>query len=303
MRIATRKSPLAMWQAEHIKQRLEALHTGLQVDILGMSTQGDRWLQTSLSKVGGKGLFVKELEHALLNNEADIAVHSMKDVPMDFPEGLCLGAICEREDPSDAFVSSKYKTLADMPEGSVVGTSSLRRRAQLAHFYPQLNIKDVRGNVNTRLKKMDDGEFDALILASAGLKRLGFESRLNHSLDKEWSLPAVGQGALGIELRENDTQTMQLIAPLIHEQTQHCVLAERAMNEKLHGGCQVPVAAFAEIVDGQIHMRGRVAQTDGSIILNAQAIGAPEQAQALGEQVAQELIDQGAQAILSSLKI
>ncbi|MGD8909544.1 MAG: hydroxymethylbilane synthase, partial [Chromatiales bacterium] len=240
IRIATRKSPLAMWQAEHVAAELKRIHPKIVVEIQGMTTQGDKILDTPLAKIGGKGLFIKELEQGLLSGRADIAVHSMKDVPVELPEGLHLSVIMQRGDPRDAFVSNRYKSLDELPDGACVGTSSLRRQSQLAELRPQLQIKSLRGNVNTRLGKLDKGEYDAIILAAAGLIRLGFEERITAFISQEQSLPAIGQGAVGIECRSDDSRVNELIAPLHHPETASCVLAERAMNQRLNGGCQVP---------------------------------------------------------------
>lgn len=297
--IATRKSALAMWQAEHIKARLEALHPGLQVRLLGMTSKGDRILDVPLAKVGGKGLFVKELEQALLAREADIAVHSMKDVPMEFPEGLFLPVICEREDPTDAFVSHRFESLEALPQGATVGTSSLRRQCQLKALRPDLNIAFLRGNVNTRLKKLDDGEYDAIILASSGLKRLGFQDRIRAAIPDTVSLPAVGQGALGIEARRGDERVLALIRPLVHEETFMNVTAERAMNTHLKGGCQVPIAGYAVSREGEVHLRALVGDPDGSTILRAEGRAPVSEAANLGVQVAEALLAQGADAILA----
>jgi hydroxymethylbilane synthase len=300
--IATRESPLALWQANHVKDALERAHPGLEVVLLGMTSRGDKLLDVPLAKVGGKGLFVKELETALLDGSADIAVHSMKDVPMSFPDGLTLGAICDREDPTDAFVSNHFNALADLPAGSVVGTSSLRRECQLRARRPDLEIRFLRGNVNTRLAKLDDGDYDAVILASAGLKRLGFEQRIRERIAVADSLPAGGQGAVGIELRENDDSTRALLETLHHPMTAARVTAERAMNRRLEGGCQVPIACFAEIVDGgELWLRGLVGRPDGSEILRAEARGEVDQAERIGIGVAENLIEQGAAAILSEV--
>lgn len=252
LRIATRKSPLAMWQAEHVQSRLLALNPELTVELVTFTTQGDIILDTPLSKIGGKGLFVKELEVAMLAGDADIAVHSMKDVPMEFPEGLELGIILERENPRDAFVSNKVDALEDLPQGAVVGTSSLRRQCQLQSLRPDLIIRSLRGNVQTRLGKLDSGEYDAIILASAGLIRLKMESRIAQYLEPEVSLPAGGQGAVGIELRSNDAETLALLKPLQHDITASRVLAERAMNRRLEGGCQVPIACYALENEGEL---------------------------------------------------
>ena len=300
--IATRESPLALWQANHVKDALERAHPGLEVSLLGMTSRGDRLLEVPLAKVGGKGLFVKELETALLDGSADIAVHSMKDVPMTFPDGLILGAICDREDPTDAFVSNHFEQLTDLPPGSVVGTSSLRRECQLRSRRPDLEIKFLRGNVNTRLAKLDNGDYDAIILASAGLKRLGFEARIRERLAVVESLPAGGQGAVGIELRAGDEHTASLLQPLHHVPTAARVTAERAMNRRLEGGCQVPIACFAEIIGSEeLWLRGLVGRPDGSEILRAESRGPVDQAEALGVGVAEDLIGQGAAAILAEV--
>ncbi|HJS13624.1 MAG TPA: hydroxymethylbilane synthase [Rheinheimera sp.] len=301
VRIATRKSALALWQANFVKAELEAAHPGLQVELVPMSTQGDKILDTPLAKIGGKGLFVKELETAMLEGRADIAVHSMKDVPVDFPEGLMLHTICQREDPRDAFVSNSYQQLADLPQGAVVGTSSLRRQCQIKAMRPDLQIKDLRGNVNTRLAKLDAGEFDAIILASAGLIRLGFETRIASFLEVGTSLPANGQGAVGIECRSDDLVVQQLLAPLEHQETRICVLAERAMNRKLQGGCQVPIGAFAVLQQNELWLRGLVGQLDGSEILRSEIKGEATQAEQLGTQLAEQLLALGADRILDAV--
>mgnify|MGYP006157707287 FL=1 len=301
VRIATRKSALALWQANFVKAELEAAHPGLQVELVPMSTQGDKILDTPLAKIGGKGLFVKELETAMLEGRADIAVHSMKDVPVDFPEGLMLHTICQREDPRDAFVSNSYQQLADLPQGAVVGTSSLRRQCQIKAMRPDLQIKDLRGNVNTRLAKLDAGEFDAIILASAGLIRLGFETRIASFLEVGTSLPANGQGAVGIECRTADLAVQQLLAPLEHKETRICVLAERAMNRKLQGGCQVPIGAFAVLQQNELWLRGLVGQLDGSEILRSEIKGEATQAEQLGTQLAEQLLALGADRILDAV--
>jgi hydroxymethylbilane synthase len=301
VRIATRKSALALWQAEYVKARLEHFHPGLQVELVPMSTQGDKILDTPLAKIGGKGLFVKELETAMLEGRADIAVHSMKDVPVDFPPGLMLSTICQREDPRDAFVSNRYDSLTALPQGAVVGTSSLRRQCQLKALRPDLQIRDLRGNVNTRLAKLDAGEFDAIILAAAGLIRLGFHSRIRTYLSVEQSLPANGQGAVGIECRSDDSALLALLAPLEHAPTRLAVLAERAMNRALQGGCQVPIGAFALVDGDQLWLRGLVGQLDGSQILQAEVRGAASAGEALGQQLAEQLLAQGAGAILQAV--
>ncbi|MFZ7130275.1 hydroxymethylbilane synthase [Avibacterium avium] len=303
LKIATRRSPLALWQANYIKDRLTQLYPQLTVELVPMVTKGDVILDTPLAKIGGKGLFVKELENALLNGEADIAVHSMKDVPMQFPAGLGLSVICKREDPRDAFVSNSYRTLDELPEGAVVGTSSLRRQCQLKALRPDLNIQSLRGNVGTRLSKLDNGDYDAIILASAGLIRLGMADRIASFIDTETSLPAAGQGAVGIECRADDLETQQLLAPLADAETTACVLAERAMNNHLQGGCQVPIAGYAVIRDNQLYLKALVGKTDGSLIIRAENQSAVENSQELGVQVAESLLKQGADEILQALGI
>ena len=301
LRIATRKSPLAMWQAEHVAHRLRQAHHDLQVELLGMSTQGDKILDTPLAKIGGKGLFVKELEQGMLDGRADIAVHSMKDVPVELPEGLHLAVILEREDPRDAFVSNRYASLDELPEGALVGTSSLRRQCQLSEARPDLQIRPLRGNVNTRLRKLDDGEFDAEILAAAGLKRLGFQERIRNCLEPDQSLPAIGQGAIGIECRVDDERVNALIACLHDPETDVCVRAERAMNNRLMGGCQVPIAGYAVLNHDKIYLRGLVGEPDGSRIMRAEVSGPAAQAEQLGIALAEDLLGQGADQVLSHL--
>ena len=301
LKIATRQSPLALWQAEHIRARLEALHTDLKVELVTFVTQGDKILDTPLAKIGGKGLFVKELEAALLDGRADLAVHSMKDVPMALPEGLSLPVICEREDPLDAFVSNTYHSFDELPQGAKVGTSSLRRKSQILKQRPDLNIIDLRGNVGTRLSKLDSGLYDAIILASAGLKRLGLAERIRHILQPEISLPAVGQGALGLECRATDQAVLDLILPLLHDETDVCVRAEHAFNAYLEGGCQVPIAGYATLNQGQFHIEGRVGSVDGLTLLKVELSGTPEQAEQLGVSLAQQLLEQGAGDLLKAL--
>ena len=301
LKIATRQSPLALWQAEHIRARLESLHADLTVELVTFVTQGDKILDTPLAKIGGKGLFVKELEAALLDGRADLAVHSMKDVPMALPEGLELAVICEREDPLDAFVSNTYASFSDLPQGAKVGTSSLRRKCQILQARPDLEILDLRGNVGTRLSKLDAGQYDAIILASAGLKRLEMPERIRHSLDAEVSLPAVGQGALGLECRSDDQAVLDLIMPLMHAETNVCVRAERAFNAYLEGGCQVPIAGYATLQNGEVQLEGRVGSVDGATLLKAQVQGQPDQAEALGVALAKELLAQGAGELLQAL--
>ncbi|BAK74944.1 porphobilinogen deaminase [Pseudogulbenkiania sp. NH8B] len=299
--IASRESKLAMWQAEHIKARLEQLYPQLAVEILGMTTQGDQILDKTLSKIGGKGLFVKELELALQEGRADLAVHSIKDVPMNLPEGFALAAICEREDPRDAFVSNTYASLSELPDGAVVGTSSLRRESQLRARFPRLTIKPLRGNVQTRLRKLDDGEFDAIILAAAGLKRLELTERIRCELAPSESLPAVGQGALGIEIRADRADLMQLLAPLDHADTHACVSAERSLSRVLGGSCQIPLGGFATLSDDVITLGGFVAHPDGSVMLTASASAPREYADALGRAVAQKLLDAGAAPLIQAV--
>lgn len=301
LRIATRQSPLALWQAHYVKERLEAHHPQLRVELVPMVTRGDVILDTPLAKVGGKGLFVKELELALLEDRADIAVHSMKDVPVEFPEGLGLSVICERGDPRDAFVSNRYENIAALPHGSVVGTSSLRRQCQLAASRPDLIIRSLRGNVGTRLSKLDAGEYDAIILAVAGLQRLGLESRIRQPLSAEQSLPAVGQGAVGIECRLDDERTLALLAPLNHAETAVRVTAERAMNTRLEGGCQVPIGSYAELVDGNIWLRALVGSPDGKTMVRGERRGPAKDAGALGVSLAEELLNSGAREILADV--
>jgi len=301
IRIATRKSPLALWQAYFIRDQLLAIHDDLDVEILKMVSKGDKILDVPLAKVGGKGLFVKELETGLLEGDADIAVHSMKDVPVEFPEGLYLAVICEREDPRDAFVSNNFKTLDDLPQGAVVGTSSLRRQSQLMRNRSDLKVKFLRGNVNSRLKKLDDGEYDAIILASAGLIRLEMENRISSFLTTQQSLPAMGQGAVGIECRINDELTSQLIAPLSHKETTIRLTAERALNKRLEGGCQVPIGGFAELNGDQLSMRAFVGSPDGKNLVEGSIAGTAENAEQLGIQLADDLLSRGAKEILTEV--
>ncbi|WNP34828.1 hydroxymethylbilane synthase [Enterobacter kobei] len=301
LRIATRQSPLALWQAHYVKQRLMACHPGLTVELVPLVTRGDVILDTPLAKVGGKGLFVKELEMALIEHRADLAVHSMKDVPVEFPKGLGLVTICEREDPRDAFVSNNYDSLDALPAGSIVGTSSLRRQCQLAERRPDLEIRSLRGNVGTRLGKLDKGDYDAIILAVAGLKRLALEDRIRMALPPELSLPAVGQGAVGIECRLDDTRTHALLAPLNHADTALRVKAERAMNMRLEGGCQVPIGSYAELVDGEIWLRALVGAPDGTVMIRGERRGKPEEAEQLGISLADELLANGAREILTEV--
>lgn len=302
LRIATRKSPLALWQAHYVKSRLEELHEHLEVELITMVTKGDIILDTPLAKVGGKGLFVKELEVAMLENRADIAVHSMKDVPVDFPDGLGLAIICEREDPRDAFVSNTYNSIDELPQGATVGTCSLRRQCQISAARPDIKIKELRGNVGTRLQKLDDGQYDAIILAAAGLKRLKLDARIQSFIEPEASLPAVGQGAVGIECRVNDQRVLDLIQPLNHSDTADRVKAERAMNLALEGGCQVPIGSYCVITqDNQLYLRGLVGKPDGTQIIRAEIRGERSQAVEMGEELATELLKAGAQEILADV--
>ena len=301
IRIATRHSPLAMWQAHFVKDALLKHHPELTVELLPMKTKGDKILDTPLAKVGGKGLFVKELEVAMLEGRADIAVHSMKDVPVDFPEGLGLKVICEREDPRDAFVSNTYKNIDDLPQGAVVGTSSLRRQCQIRNLRPDLVIKDLRGNVNTRLGKLDDGQYDAIILAAAGLIRLEMFDRIASYIEPEVSLPAVGQGAVGIECRLDDAQTIELLKPLEDTITRIRVTAERAMNLALQGGCQVPIGSFALLDGDQVFLRGLVGSVDGKEIIRKEITGHKDDAEQLGLTLAKQLLDAGAKEILAEV--
>ena len=301
LRIATRQSPLALWQAEHVKRRLQEAHAGLEIELVTMKTQGDKILDTPLAKIGGKGLFVKELEQGMLEGRADIAVHSIKDVPMEFPEGLFLSTILEGEEPCDAFVSNKYNNVDELPEGAIVGTCSLRRACQLLNKRPDLKIKDLRGNVNTRLAKLDAGEFDAIILACAGLIRLEMSDRIRQRIPSELILPAVGQGAVGIECREGDDETIALLSILDDKDTRDRVLAERAFNHRLQGGCQVPIACHSILEGDTLKMRGLVGETDGSRIIESAASGSRHDAEKLGIELANDLLAQGAKEILDKL--
>lgn len=302
VRIATRRSPLALWQAEHVAARLQQAHSGVTVELVKIQTQGDKILDAPLAKIGGKGLFVKELEQGLLQGSADLAVHSMKDVPVLLPDGLEIAIIMDREDPRDAFVSNHHADLASLPQGAVVGTSSLRRQCQLLEARPDLQIKFLRGNVNTRLAKLDAGEYDAIILATAGLVRLGFDQRIVKRMPVRESLPAVGQGAIGIECRSDDHQLKALLAALHDPETAYRVTAERAVNETLEGGCQAPIAAHARIKsNGLLRLHGLVAQPDGQCVLREEIEGPVEQAHQLGVTVGQRLLDRGGREILEQI--
>lgn len=298
--IATRESPLALWQANWVKTTLEQANPELFVQLLGMTTQADRAPYVTLQEIGGKGLFVKELEEALLDGRADIAVHSMKDMPVELPPGLCLAAMSAREDPHDALVSNHYQKIADIPVGAIVGTSSLRRQSQLLHWRPDLLVKPLRGNVNTRLARLDSGEYSAIILAAAGLRRLGFLQRINHVLTSDQFLPAAGQGILGIECRQDDVATQAIVATLNDPIGQACAVAERAVSRCLGANCQVPVAAFAEVQNDELWLRGLVASMRGDVVLRAERRGALHDAENLGVAVGNDLLDQGAEAILKA---
>jgi len=299
--IATRASRLALWQAEHVRDRLRTLYPACAVELLTLTTRGDQILDRTLSKVGGKGLFVKELENALLDGRADLAVHSLKDVPVDLQAPFELCAVLDRADPRDAFVSNRYASLADLPAGAVVGTSSLRRESQIRARYPELVVKPLRGNLDTRLGKLDKGDYDAIVLAAAGLERLGLGARISSVLDAADSLPAAGQGALGIEIRDDRGDMRAWLAPLVSADTTACVLAERAVSRKLGGSCQVPLAAFAQIAGGTLTLRALVASPDGARMVHATRSGPVSAAEAIGEAAADELLQAGAQAILRDL--
>lgn len=301
IRIATRKSALALWQANYIKDQLTSVYPQLKIELLGITTTGDKNLTSPLNVMGGKGLFVKELENALLENQADIAVHSMKDVPMEFPKGLDIMAICKRADPRDSLICNSYTSLTSLPAGSVIGTSSLRRLCQLRFLRPDLNIQPLRGNVDTRLKYLDEGKFSAIILAVAGLQRLGLQQRITEYLSPPLFLPAVGQGALGIECRINDRETCELIKILNDEESQLCVNAERALNAHLEGGCQVPIAAYARLENNLLHLQGMVGSLDGQTILRTEITGPISEAKDIGIQAAEQLIKQGAKKILAPI--
>ena len=301
LRIATRKSLLALWQAKDVKARLEKLHPDLTVELVPMTTKGDVLLDTPLAKIGGKGLFIKELEQAILEGRADIAVHSMKDVPVEFPEGLGLTVICERDDARDAFVSNNYTHLEQLPAGAVVGTASLRRECQIRARYPHLEVKVLRGNVQTRLRKLDDGEYDAIILAAAGLNRLELTDRIAGLMSPEDSLPANGQGAVGIECRVDDVELLALLAPLDHHETRLRVEAERAMNQGLMGGCQVPIGAYAELQGDQLWLRGLVGRPDGSEVIYEEMTGPATQGKEMGAEMAKRLLARGADKILAEV--
>ena len=299
LKIATRKSPLALWQAEFVKSKLEALYPDLKVELVKMTTQGDQILNSPLSKIGGKSLFIKELEVGIMEGRADIAVHSMKDVPYELPQGFEIGAILERENPFDAFVSNDFNSIQDLPIGAKLGSCSLRRIVQVKAMRPDLEILDLRGNVNTRLKKLDDGEYDAIILACSGLTRLGFDNRIKQDLSPDDSLPAVGQGALGIEIKANDHEISSLIKPLIHQKTQIEVSAERALNATLQGGCSVAIGAFATSEDSKLTLSGMVGNVDSGEIIRVQETGETSKPIDLGIRAAKKLLSLGARELLN----
>jgi hydroxymethylbilane synthase len=301
IRIITRESPLAMWQANHVSEQLLKLHTNLEIDIIGISTEADRFLDVSLEKMGGKGAFIKELEQALLDGRADIAVHSMKDVTITLPDSLILAAILEREDNRDVFVSNTYQHLDDLPSAARIGTSSLRRRCQIKALRPDLEIIDIRGNLGTRLKKLDEGRYDALILAAAGIKRLGLTDRINEYLSTGILMPAIGQGALGIEIRDNDPFVEKIVRPLNNTATSICVNAERALSRQLNGGCHAPIAGMAELKQQKLTLRALVGSLDGARIIRAEVSGNPEDAIVLGQAAGLELLDKGAAEILQEI--
>lgn len=301
IRIATRESPLALWQAEHVRSELIKYHPGISVKLVAMTTQGDRILDTPLATLGGKGLFIKELEHALLNGDADIAVHSMKDVTVDMPEGLALPVIMKRADHRDVFISNRFQSVDKLPQGACVGTSSLRRQCQLRAYRPDLVLKDLRGNVGTRLRKLDEDQFDAIVLAAAGVMRLGFDERIREYLGPEIMLSAIGQGAIGIEMRAEDPDILNIIKSLDDEITKTQLMAERAFSRKLYGGCQLPIAAYARIDSDHLNICGLVGSPDGKTIIKDELDGAANNAASLGLQLAERLLSIGADAILRRL--
>lgn len=298
--IASRESPLAMWQAEHIQSRIQALYPKLKINIQGFKTQGDLILDQSLATIGGKGLFIKELEQALVENKAHLAVHSMKDLPMDMPAGFCIAAITEREDPRDALVSNAFASLNELPDGAIVGTSSLRRQSQIKAKFPHLRIEPLRGNLQTRLRKLDEKQYVAIILAAAGLIRLGLKERIQAYLDPDDFIPAVGQGALGIEILENNEELLSMLEPLNDPNTACCVNAERAVSRALAGSCTVPLGAHATIIDNTLHLSGFVAKPDGSEVVRASIVGPQTIPKDLGEQLSQDLIARGALKLLEN---
>ena len=301
IKIATRNSPLAIWQAEFVKKELVKAHTNIDIELIGITTEGDRFLESSLSNIGGKGLFIKELEEALLRNDADIAVHSMKDVVINLPENLVIPVIMKREDSRDVFISSRYNQIDTIPENTIIGTSSLRRQSQILRLCPNVVMKDLRGNVDTRLGKLDKGEFDAIVLAAAGVKRLGLSERITQYIPYPLLLPAVGQGAIGIECRSNDSVIQELIFPLNDVETSICISAERAFSRRLQGGCQLPIAAHALIEGKEIKLKGLVARLDGSEIIQSEQKGDVGNIERIGKLLAESLLEQGADVILEEL--
>ena len=301
IKIATRNSPLALWQAEHVKQQLQSIHTNLNVELIGMQTEGDRFLDAPLVAVGGKGLFIKELEQALLDGSADIAVHSMKDVTIDLPDDLALPVIMQREDTRDVFIANNYKAISEIPMHGVIGTSSLRRQSQLKALRPDLQIKDLRGNVGTRLRKLDQGDYDGILLAAAGIKRLGLEERITQFIPTTDLLPAIGQGAIGIECRADDPKVHDVIQPLNDSGTSLCVQAERALSRRLFGGCQLPIAGQAIISETRLKLIGLVAEVDGSQVIKAELEDDVSDVDNIGHRLAEHLLDQGADKILQKL--
>jgi len=301
IRIGTRKSKLALWQANFIASELKKHFSGLEVELVKITTKGDKILDVPLAKVGGKGLFVKEIEEAILRNEIDIAVHSLKDVPTYFPEGLGLVAITKREDPRDAFLSVKYNSFEELPKGAVVGTSSLRRKVQLKMKRPDLKIEDLRGNVDTRIKKLEEGQYDAIILAYAGLKRLGLEEKVKQVFSPEFMIPAVAQGFLGIEARINDVETLKIVSVLNDKESEIRATAERAFLKTLEGGCQVPLAGYSEIKEGRLKITGFVSDIEGKKVFKDFVEGVPSEAEDLGTELANKILQQGAKAVLDEI--
>lgn len=302
LRIVTRESPLAMWQAQHVRDCLLKFHPGLEVELIGVKTEADQFLNRTLESMGGKGAFVKELEAVLLAGRADLAVHSMKDVTVDIPDGLALPIILKRDDPGDAFVSNHYASLDDLPAGAVVGTSSPRRRCQIKHHRPDLELRDIRGNVGTRLRKLDDGEYHALVLATAGLERLALQHRITTRLAAKQLLPAIGQGALGVEIRSDDAEVLDLLRDLDHDETHACVMAERAVSRRLDCGCLAPLGGHAVIEDGQMHLAAMLGWPDGSDLIRGEIRGAPAEAEELGDRLGRDLLERGAGEILASIR-
>ena len=301
IRIGTRKSKLALWQANYVASQLKKHFPDIEIELVKITTKGDKILDVPLAKVGGKGLFVKEIEEAMLRNEIDIAVHSLKDVPTYFPEGLGLVAITEREDPRDAFLSVKYSSIEEMPEGAVLGTSSLRRKAQILEKRKDLVIKDLRGNVDTRIRKLEEGQYDGIILAYAGLKRLGLENKVKQIFEPDYMIPAVAQGFLGIEARLDDEETKRIVSVLNHRESELRAKAERAFLKTLEGGCQVPLAGYAEIIDGVLKITGFVSDLEGKRVFKDTVEGNPEDAESLGETLANRLLEAGAKEVLEEI--